>query len=506
MKKLSYLLLLFLVLIVILLVIISNVSCQEKTTLFLHVDDSIKAPPVPALMWYVLTWPPTFCLKLRPPAQCIKPIRDHEFTLHGLWPADANGKTITCRITVPVDYDRLFRPREARLNKFWPELKENQPKYSIWKHEWKKHGVCGLTTAEQYFDAAIKTNGLFTRGNLYNYLASSNIVSSDHVAYTQDDIIKAIQTVFAPAPAPLGVYLRCTAIDSTNTTHGYLSEAVVCTTMDGSSFVRCPPRARNCDKFPNIVIPPRPPSYQDKTTLFLHVDDLKAPPVPALMWYVLTWPPTFCLKLRPPAQCIKPIRDHEFTLHGLWPADANGKTISCTITVPVDYDRLFRPIEAQLNTFWPELKENQPKYSIWKHEWEKHGVCGLTTAEQYFDAAIKTNGLFTRGNLYNYLASSNIVSSDHVAYTQDDIIKAIQTVFAPAPAPAPAPAAPAPAPAPLGVYLRCTAIDATNTTHGYLSEAVVCTTMDGSNFVTCPPRARNCDKFPNIVIPPGPPR
>ncbi|KAF3649744.1 hypothetical protein FXO37_18799 [Capsicum annuum] len=231
------------------------------------------------------------------------------------------------------------------------------------------------------------------------------------------------------------------------------------------------------------------------------------PPVPALMWYVLTWPPTFCLKLRPPAQCIKPIRDHEFTLHGLWPADANGKTITCRITVPVDYNRLFRPIEAQLNTFWPELKENQPQYSIWIHEWEKHGVCGLTTAKEYFDAAIKTNGLFTRGNLYNYLASSNIVSSDHVAYTQDDIIKAIQTVFAPAPAPAPAPAAPAPAPAPapLGVYLRCTAIDSTNTTHGYLSEAVVCTTMDGSNFVTCPPRARNCDKFPNIVIPPGPP-
>ncbi|KAF3639454.1 hypothetical protein FXO38_22649 [Capsicum annuum] len=217
-------------------------------------------------MWYVLTWPPTFCLKLRPPAQCIKPIRDHEFTLHGLWPADANGKTITCNITVPVDWDKLIRPRESRLKTFWPELKENQPKYSIWKHEWEKHGVCGLTTAEQYFDAAIRTNGLFTRGNLYNYLASSSIVSSDHVAYTQDDIIKAIQTVFAPAPA-LGVYLRCTAIDSTNTTHGYLSEAVVCTTMDGSSFVTCPPRARNCDKFPHIVIPPRPPRRRESQSM-----------------------------------------------------------------------------------------------------------------------------------------------------------------------------------------------------------------------------------------------
>ncbi|PHT42192.1 hypothetical protein CQW23_16217 [Capsicum baccatum] len=458
-------------------------------------------------MWYVLTWPPTFCLKLRPPAQCIKPIRDHEFTLHGLWPADANGKTISCNITVPVDWDKLIRPIESRLKTFWPELKENQPKYSIWKHEWKKHGVCGGGSAKGYFDAAIKINyDLFTRGNLYNYLASSHIVPSDSQAYTQAAIIKAIQTVF-PASAAFDVYLRCIAISSRNTTHGYLSEAILCTAMDGSKFVTCPQggRPRNCDTYPNIVIPPRPPRRRESQSMgqrILRFDFVsRDPPQVGFESRVMGDYP-----LKPPAECIKPIRDHEFTLHGLWPADANGKTITCKIKVPVDYDKLFRPIEAQLNTFWPELKANQPKYSIWEHEWEKHGVCGLTTAEEYFNAAIKTNGLFTRGNLYNYLASSNIVSSDHVAYTQDDIIKAIQTVFAPAPAPAPAPPAPAPAPAPLGVYLRCTAIDSANTTHGYLSEAVVCTTMDGSNFVTCPPRARNCDKFPNIVIPPAPPR
>ncbi|MCD9561461.1 hypothetical protein HAX54_020584 [Datura stramonium] len=142
MKKLS----LFLVVTIQLLVIISHVHSQKHQ---------------PALMWYVLSWPPTFCNNLKN-GKCKEPIPQDIFTLHGLWPADANGKTISCPREPDPDWDKLFLPREATLDIFWPELKENQPKWSIWKHEWQKHGVCiGEDKSEEYFDAAITINDIF---------------------------------------------------------------------------------------------------------------------------------------------------------------------------------------------------------------------------------------------------------------------------------------------------------------------------------------------------------
>ncbi|PHU11035.1 hypothetical protein BC332_17965 [Capsicum chinense] len=245
MKKLS-----FLLLPILLLVIISHVHSQLPS----------RAP----VNWYVLQWPPTYCIQLNneiPPGRCIEPILEHNFTLHGLWPADANGYTISCTDSVTVNWNQLIPPIESELNKFWPNLREGLPKWSLWKNEYNRHGVCGGLTAKEYFDAAISINKKITLGNLFNYLKTNGIIACDSLAFTKDQIITAVQKVFS---SPLHVYLRCPSTGK-NATHGYLNEVVLCTDLVKGqyNFISCPQPAtpQTCDKFQLLMLPhPQPQS------------------------------------------------------------------------------------------------------------------------------------------------------------------------------------------------------------------------------------------------------
>lgn len=92
MKKLSFLLLLILV-----LEITISVDSQN-----------------PSLLKFVLQWPPTFCININsatPPGRCKEPIPQHSFTLHGVWPADQNGKSLTCPQPPDPNWNQLVLTR-----------------------------------------------------------------------------------------------------------------------------------------------------------------------------------------------------------------------------------------------------------------------------------------------------------------------------------------------------------------------------------------------------------
>ncbi|KAM3336837.1 intracellular ribonuclease LX [Capsicum galapagoense] len=239
MKKLSFFLLLLI------LQIISHVDSQAPPP-----------PPLPPrapLMWYVLTWPPTYCLNLKSPDKCKEPIPDREFTLHGLWPADKDGKTITCDISVDLDWVKLFKPIEGELEKFWPTLLEGARTWGIWKHEYRSHGICGGLEAEEYFNAAIRINNKIKKGNLFYYLKTSGIIACESLTFTRYEIINAVQKVFPTPPLPR-VYLRCLP-NSKDPNVGHLSEVVLCTDLDGNGFISCPDISTTCDPYNKIMLP-----------------------------------------------------------------------------------------------------------------------------------------------------------------------------------------------------------------------------------------------------------
>ncbi|XP_027774004.1 ribonuclease 2-like isoform X2 [Solanum pennellii] len=153
---------------------------------------------------------------------------------------------------------------------------------------------------------------------------------------------------------------------------------------------------------------------------------------PSLLKFVLQWPPTFCIGLNsaaPRGRCKEPILQHNLTLHGVWPADQRGYSITCPVPQDPNWNKLFtRTLENQLMAFWPPLRDNAHKWDLWKHEWRAHGACGRTTPEVYFNTAVKINNMLQKGNLFNYLKTSGIIACDSLSFARKDIVDAIQKV------------------------------------------------------------------------------
>uniref|UniRef100_A0A0V0HSR0 Putative ovule protein n=1 Tax=Solanum chacoense TaxID=4108 RepID=A0A0V0HSR0_SOLCH len=238
----------------------------------------------------------------------------------------------------------------------------------------------------------------------------------------------------------------------------------------------------------------------------------------ALLKFVLQWPPTYCIGLNSAAQpgrCREPILQHNLTLHGVWPADQRGISITCTAPPDPNWNQLFTTtVENQLMAFWPPLRENSQKRDLWKHEWREHGACGGTTPQVYFNTAIRINNMLQKGNLFNYLKTNGIIACDSLSFARKDIVAAIQKVFVVTPPPprspplpprSPPPRSPpppprSPPPPPLDVYLTCIPI---NRSHVYLKEVTLCTNLGGTSFISCPSQSApaSCSTGARIMLP-----
>ncbi|XP_039033827.1 ribonuclease 1-like [Hibiscus syriacus] len=102
-----------------------------------------------------------------------------------------------------------------------------------------------------------------------------------------------------------------------------------------------------------------------------------------------------------------------FTIHGLWPQDANDDEIdpyssnpNCAggviPTPPQDLPTYLEstPIYPLLDVQWPDLNNpnnNASNYIFWEDEWSKHGQCSDYPANpyNYFDSAVRLRHTLT---------------------------------------------------------------------------------------------------------------
>uniref|UniRef100_A0A915Q6N3 Ribonuclease T(2) n=1 Tax=Setaria digitata TaxID=48799 RepID=A0A915Q6N3_9BILA len=94
-----------------------------------------------------------------------------------------------------------------------------------------------------------------------------------------------------------------------------------------------------------------------------------------------------------------------WTIHGLWPNRNSGSFPEyCSVEKnKFDLSKL-KPIEKKLEKNWPNLFVKRSVSSLWKHEWEKHGVCAGTVEEvndevKYFN---KTLSLHEKFDIFEY--------------------------------------------------------------------------------------------------------
>lgn len=100
----------------------------------------------------------------------------------------------------------------------------------------------------------------------------------------------------------------------------------------------------------------------------------------------------------------------------------------CKPSVPFNPTAL-RPVEGQLKEKWIDIEYGTGSYSLWKHEWEKHGTCAavlepLNTEVKYFKEGL---ALLDRYDMKNVLAQASILPGG--TYTATDILNGVHRVL-----------------------------------------------------------------------------
>ncbi|XP_070577010.1 ribonuclease Oy-like [Ptychodera flava] len=150
-----------------------------------------------------------------------------------------------------------------------------------------------------------------------------------------------------------------------------------------------------------------------------------------LLVYAQEWAPTFCkLKKDKGETCRIPntIAKDSWTIHGLWPSTTHGNAPEyCDKSLPFQ-EKQVKALRSKLDRFWPGLI---PNFNIWKHEWERHGTCGMdleaiNTQYKYFDVGLALNRDL---DIHQTLASHGIVPSSSRSYQYNDIVNALVNTF-----------------------------------------------------------------------------
>lgn len=125
------------------------------------------------------------------------------WVVHGLWPAENNsiGPNF-CNASLPFNPNAI-QPILGLLLKYWPNLYTDTQIESFWEHEWTKHGTCALSINSQiknqddYFSVSLGLRDKFDFGPI---LAEANIIPSDTLLYSLDNILNAIQAKLGVRP------------------------------------------------------------------------------------------------------------------------------------------------------------------------------------------------------------------------------------------------------------------------------------------------------------------
>jgi ribonuclease T2 len=95
----------------------------------------------------------------------------------------------------------LLEPIQDDLEQYWTNI-HNGSLYTLWKHEWKKHGTCAaslpsLDTEIKYFSQGLNW---ISQYGMSNILGKSGIQPKSQ-AYTPQDIWNAVQKSLGKSPA-----------------------------------------------------------------------------------------------------------------------------------------------------------------------------------------------------------------------------------------------------------------------------------------------------------------
>ncbi|XP_070577009.1 ribonuclease Oy-like isoform X2 [Ptychodera flava] len=137
------------------------------------------------------------------------------------------------------------------------------------------------------------------------------------------------------------------------------------------------------------------------------------------------WAPTFCKTQRKKYEIPHTVPNDTWTIHGLWPSHTSGIGPQfCDRNLPFDEGQI-KSIRSELKKYWPNLLP-EGETEFWKHEWEKHGTCGMdveavNTQEKYFRIGLV---LYRNLNIYQTLARHGIVPSSSRPYQYNDIVNA----------------------------------------------------------------------------------
>lgn len=92
------------------------------------------------------------------------------------------------------------------------------------------------------------------------------------------------------------------------------------------------------------------------------------------------WPVTDCTEWEeedPSHTCNMPTDNRTWSVHGLWPTKTGTDgPYFCDSAIKFD-PTLLAPIESELENYWVNIEGNTKKYSLWEHEWKKHGTCAV---------------------------------------------------------------------------------------------------------------------------------
>jgi len=118
-----------------------------------------------------------------------------------------------------------------------------------------------------------------------------------------------------------------------------------------------------------------------------------------------------------------------WTVHGLWPSRMDGD-MGPEFCIPADHFDMekIKPIIEELLHHWPNLIPQQALFSLWQHEWLKHGTCAeqlpiIDGELNYFSTGLQLNERFS---IRNILSQSGIEPSDTPQYKVSDILAAVE--------------------------------------------------------------------------------
>ncbi|KAJ5068278.1 ribonuclease 3 [Anaeramoeba ignava] len=138
----------------------------------------------------------------------------------------------------------------------------------------------------------------------------------------------------------------------------------------------------------------------------------------------LTWPTSHCL---PPNNCTIPSWYTMFSILTFIPRTEDNTPTNCSSTYPFNYAEV-STFHSLLAIMWPDIWNFTNPEDYWKTNWESHGTCSLSelkTEKDYFRQAIL---LHNRLNPADFLANSQILPSNSIPYSYNQLDNAIRSV------------------------------------------------------------------------------